>query len=67
MTDQSSPADPPVLSRVQPLPGGLYGDEPHEAARSDLRRPSLNTRRTARPTSTAHGSNSSSARTTPPP
>ncbi|MER5587099.1 hypothetical protein ACWC9X_31145 [Streptomyces asoensis] len=36
MSDQQHPTDP-VLSRVQPVPGGLYGDEPYEAALSDLR------------------------------
>ncbi|MGQ4331116.1 hypothetical protein [Streptomyces hayashii] len=36
MSDQQPPTDP-VLSHVQPLPGGLYGDEPYEAALSDLR------------------------------
>ncbi|MFH9554675.1 hypothetical protein [Streptomyces sp. NPDC017435] len=36
MSDQQPPTDP-VLSPVQPVPGGLYGDEPYEAALSDLR------------------------------
>ncbi|MEU5074426.1 hypothetical protein AB0G76_23110 [Streptomyces asoensis] len=36
MSDQQHPTDP-VLSRVQRVPGGLYGDEPYEAALSDLR------------------------------
>ncbi|WP_406005114.1 hypothetical protein OG440_02255 [Streptomyces sp. NBC_00637] len=36
MSDQQPPTDP-VLSHVQPLSGGLYGDKPYEAALSDLR------------------------------
>ncbi|MGW2617599.1 hypothetical protein [Streptomyces sp. NPDC001500] len=36
MSDEQPPTDP-VLSHVQPLPGGLYGAEPYEAALSDLR------------------------------
>nr|WP_020126004.1 histidine phosphatase family protein [Streptomyces sp. 303MFCol5.2] len=35
MSDQQPPTDP-VLSHVQPVPGGLYSDEPYEAALSDL-------------------------------
>ncbi|MFE9677191.1 hypothetical protein ACFYO5_24180 [Streptomyces sp. NPDC006259] len=35
MNDQS-PTDP-VLAHVEPVPGGLYGDQPYEAALSDLR------------------------------
>ncbi|WP_371572750.1 hypothetical protein [Streptomyces sp. NBC_01314] len=36
MSDKQPPTDP-VLSHVQPLPGGLYGDQPYETALSDLR------------------------------
>ncbi|MGW5042186.1 hypothetical protein ACWEQK_28915 [Streptomyces parvulus] len=32
-----SPTDP-VLSHVEPVPGGLYGDQSYEAALSDLQR-----------------------------
>ncbi|KOX43210.1 MULTISPECIES: hypothetical protein [Streptomyces] len=35
MTDHS-PTDP-ILGHVEPVPGGLYGDQPYEAALSDLR------------------------------
>ncbi|MEU5119170.1 hypothetical protein [Streptomyces asoensis] len=42
MSDQQHPTDP-VLSRVQRVPGGLYGDEPYEAA------PSSSCTRTAAP------------------
>ncbi|MFI6086051.1 hypothetical protein ACIBBB_34805 [Streptomyces sp. NPDC051217] len=31
-----SPTDP-VLGHVRPVPGGLYGDQPYEAALADLR------------------------------
>ncbi|MET9142035.1 hypothetical protein [Streptomyces parvulus] len=31
-----SPTDP-VLADVEPVPGGLYGDQPYELALSDLR------------------------------
>ncbi|WP_172386933.1 hypothetical protein [Streptomyces sp. MNP-20] len=34
--NERSPADP-VLAHVEPVPGGLYGDQPYEAAHSDLR------------------------------
>ncbi|MFI5966436.1 hypothetical protein ACIA8J_30295 [Streptomyces asoensis] len=36
MSDQQRHTDP-VLSHVRPVPGGPYGDEPYEAALSDLR------------------------------
>jgi hypothetical protein len=36
MTEQ--PDSEPVLSRVEPLGGGQYADEPYEAALGDLRR-----------------------------
>lgn len=35
MTEQ--PDSEPVLSHVEPLSGGLYADQPYEAALSDLR------------------------------
>ncbi|MEU5756717.1 hypothetical protein [Streptomyces sp. NPDC047829] len=35
MNDDSS--TDPVLVHVEPVPGGLYGDQPYEAALSDLR------------------------------
>ncbi|WP_159768692.1 hypothetical protein [Streptomyces sp. HM190] len=35
MTEQPDPE--PVLSRVEPLDGGLYADQPYEAALGDLR------------------------------
>ncbi|MET9442870.1 hypothetical protein [Streptomyces sp. NPDC006610] len=35
MTDHS-PTDP-ILAHVEPVPGGLYGDQPYEAALADLR------------------------------
>ncbi|MGV9341594.1 hypothetical protein [Streptomyces sp. NPDC003688] len=35
MTDET-PYDP-VLAHIEPVPGGLYGDQPYEAALSDLR------------------------------
>ncbi|AKZ59549.1 hypothetical protein SAM23877_6504 [Streptomyces ambofaciens ATCC 23877] len=35
MTDHS-PTDP-ILAHVEPVPGGLYGDLPYEAALADLR------------------------------
>jgi hypothetical protein len=31
----SSPTDP-VLAHVEPVPGGLYGDQPYEAALRDI-------------------------------
>ncbi|MEU0228168.1 hypothetical protein ABZ177_27980 [Streptomyces sp. NPDC006284] len=34
MNDRS-PTDP-VLAHVEPVPGGLYGDQPYEAALADL-------------------------------
>jgi hypothetical protein len=34
--NDTSPTDP-VLAHVQPVPGGLYGDQPSESALSDLR------------------------------
>ncbi|OEJ20844.1 hypothetical protein AR457_42010 (plasmid) [Streptomyces agglomeratus] len=34
--NEHSPTDP-ILSHVEPVPGGLYGDQPYEAALADLR------------------------------
>lgn len=36
--ESERPGSEPVLSRVEPLGGGPYADQPYEAALSDLRR-----------------------------